>query len=92
MLSGMFQWAVRESAELETLMTSVERMLEFVHLPPEAPLQSDPGAGTDLEAFSDRKFWIFFNGQLVCVVYFFLLCEHRSRRYTEIDLVFKKKL
>ena len=34
-LSGLFQWAVRQSAEVEVQMTSVERIHSYAHLPPE---------------------------------------------------------
>nr|CAB3219633.1 multidrug resistance-associated protein 4 [Phallusia mammillata] len=37
MLMGMFQWGVRQSAEVENLMTSVERVQEYYRIPPEAP-------------------------------------------------------
>uniref|UniRef100_H3A153 ATP binding cassette subfamily C member 4 n=1 Tax=Latimeria chalumnae TaxID=7897 RepID=H3A153_LATCH len=41
MLTGLFQWAVRQSAEVENLMTSVERVTEYSELQSEAPLESD---------------------------------------------------
>ncbi|XP_038065585.1 multidrug resistance-associated protein 4-like [Patiria miniata] len=40
-LMGEFQWAVRQSAELENQMTSVERVCQYIDIKPEAPLQTD---------------------------------------------------
>ena len=37
-LSGLFQWCIRQSCEVENMMTSVERVLGFTELPSEPPL------------------------------------------------------
>ena len=38
MLTGMIQWGMRQSAEMENLMTSVERVLEYGRIQSEADL------------------------------------------------------
>nr|CAD7428950.1 unnamed protein product [Timema monikensis] len=42
-LVGILQWGICQSVEIESQMTSVERVLEFSRLPSEPPLQSEPG-------------------------------------------------
>ena len=40
-LTALFQWSVRQSAEVETMMTSVERIVEYGELPAEGELIND---------------------------------------------------
>lgn len=39
-LMGMFQWGVRQSTEVENMMTSVERVMEYTELESEAPWET----------------------------------------------------
>ncbi|PSN46970.1 hypothetical protein C0J52_11126 [Blattella germanica] len=41
-LTGMLQWGMRQSTELENQMTSVERVMEFTQVEQEPPLESTP--------------------------------------------------
>ncbi|XP_011185639.2 probable multidrug resistance-associated protein lethal(2)03659 [Zeugodacus cucurbitae] len=42
-LTGMVQWGMRQSAELENNMTCVERVVEYDQIEPEGELESRPG-------------------------------------------------
>ena len=41
-ITGLFQWGIRQSAEMENQMTSVERILEYSAIEKEPPLESKP--------------------------------------------------
>ncbi|XP_074845315.1 ATP-binding cassette sub-family C member 4 isoform X2 [Carettochelys insculpta] len=69
-LMGMFQWTVRQSAEAENLMISVERVLEYTALETEAPWESSkrPPATWPSEgviAFENVNFTYSLDGPLV---------------------------
>uniref|UniRef100_A0AAX7TTT0 Multidrug resistance-associated protein 4 n=1 Tax=Astatotilapia calliptera TaxID=8154 RepID=A0AAX7TTT0_ASTCA len=46
-LTGMFQWGVRQSAEIENMMTSVERVVEYAELESEASWETDKQPPSD---------------------------------------------
>lgn len=68
-LMGMFQWGVRQSAEVENLMTSVERVMEYTELENEAPWETKkppPGwPSKGLITFDQVNFSYNSNGPLV---------------------------
>lgn len=53
-LTGLFQWAVRLTADFETQMVSVERVLAYGKLVPEAPLTSLTLKDKALQAWSEH--------------------------------------
>lgn len=42
-MATIFQFTIRQTAEVENHMTSVERVIEYGNISPEAPLESDIG-------------------------------------------------
>ncbi|XP_067646235.1 probable multidrug resistance-associated protein lethal(2)03659 isoform X3 [Eurosta solidaginis] len=42
-LTGMVQWCMRQAAELENNMTSVERLVDYAEIEPEGDMESKPG-------------------------------------------------
>ncbi|KAM5288773.1 ATP-binding cassette sub-family C member 4 isoform 1-T1 [Ctenodactylus gundi] len=69
-LMGMFQWSVRQSAEVENMMISVERVIEYTDLEKEAPweYQKRPPPGWPHEGviiFDNVNFTYSLDGPLV---------------------------
>ncbi|KAJ7319899.1 hypothetical protein JRQ81_019410, partial [Phrynocephalus forsythii] len=69
-LMGMFQWGVRQSAEVENLMISVERVMEYTDVEKEAPWESSKRPPQDwpsegVIAFENVNFAYSIDGPLV---------------------------
>ena len=62
MSMNLFQFGIRQSAEMENQMTSVDRIIEYGQLKPEASLESNKGYIITL------TFYLFFSCQLI--IYF----------------------
>ncbi|CAG2165318.1 unnamed protein product [Oppiella nova] len=67
MLTGVTAWGVRQSAELESQLTSVERIIEYQRLPQEAPLDSDdrhrpPHDWPSKGRIEFRRMYLFYEG------------------------------
>ncbi|KAF5296286.1 hypothetical protein FQR65_LT10282 [Abscondita terminalis] len=58
-LTGLFQWGMRQSAELENHMTSVERVLEFTRIEQEPPLESVRHPNQNLPSLGHQKAKLF---------------------------------
>jgi len=50
-LTGMLQFGIRTSVDLENKMTSVERVIEYSQTPSEAPLESKEGFSLNLKSY-----------------------------------------
>uniref|UniRef100_A0A8C3DGG2 ATP binding cassette subfamily C member 4 (PEL blood group) n=1 Tax=Corvus moneduloides TaxID=1196302 RepID=A0A8C3DGG2_CORMO len=69
-LMGTFQWGVRQSAEVENLMISVERAMEYTELEKEAPWETNKHPPTEwpnqgMIAFENVNFTYSLDGPLV---------------------------
>ncbi|XP_048151742.1 ATP-binding cassette sub-family C member 4 isoform X3 [Corvus hawaiiensis] len=69
-LMGTFQWGVRQSAEVENLMISVERVMEYTELEKEAPWETNKHPPTEwpnqgMIAFENVNFTYSLDGPLV---------------------------
>ncbi|KAL4711269.1 hypothetical protein ACJJTC_019110 [Scirpophaga incertulas] len=56
-LVGMCQYGIRQTAEVENQMTSVERILEYKNLPPEGPVEPDEDALKRKDPCLDLNKW-----------------------------------
>ena len=57
MSMARFQYCIRQSAEMENQMTSVDRIIEYGQLPPEATLDTNKSNFL----YYPSSFWVFFS-------------------------------
>ncbi|KAL7060033.1 hypothetical protein AAHC03_010095 [Spirometra sp. Aus1] len=57
LIIGVVQWALRQSAEVENQMVSIERLLEYIDLPPEEPPNATMNNTANLPLISVDPLW-----------------------------------
>lgn len=76
-LTGMLQWGIRQMAEMENQMTSVERVLEYASIQSEPPLESSPGKLCYMDLFMNGMKSRPFSVVLYCsILDDSLMCRH----------------